>query len=75
MANLTIRNVPQDIVNSLKLLAQQNGKSMEQEIRELIVEHVGERLSVLAQIESSWKEQARQPTAEEIEAWIGAGRE
>jgi plasmid stability protein len=75
MPTLTIRNVSQDIVKSLKSLAQQNGKSMEQEVREILEEYVGERSSVLDQIETSWKEQSRHPTADEIEAWIGAGRE
>jgi hypothetical protein len=48
---------------------------MEQEVRELINEHVGERLSVLAQIEAAWGKQARRPTAAEVDKWITAGRE
>jgi len=48
---------------------------MEQEVRELINEHVGERLSVLGQIEAAWVKQTRRPTAAEIEGWIATGRE
>jgi hypothetical protein len=48
---------------------------MEQEVRELINEYVGERLSVLNQVEAAWSKQARRPTAAEIEGWIAAGRE
>ena len=47
---------------------------MEQELRELLEGHVGERLSVLEQIEAGWARQTRRPTAAEVEAWIGAGR-
>jgi len=48
---------------------------MEQEVRELISEHVGERLSVLDQIEAAWVKQTRRPTAAEVERWISTGRE
>ena len=75
MATLTIRNVPEKVAKSLKSLAKKNRRSMEQEVRELINEHVGERASVLDQIQASWGKQARRPTAIEVERWISAGRE
>ena len=75
MATLTIRNVPTRIVRGLKALAKRRNTSMEQEVRELLEEHVAERASVLRQIESSWSRQKRQPTATEIDGWINAGRE
>ena len=75
MATLTIRNVSDELVKSLKSLAQRNGRSMEQEVRELLEEHIGERLSVLEQIEASWDKQKRRPTAAEVDHWIRAGRE
>jgi len=74
-ATLTIRNVPMRIVRSLKALARRRNTSMEQEVRDLLEEHVAERSSVLAQIAASWKRQNRRPTAREIDAWISAGRE
>jgi hypothetical protein len=48
---------------------------MEQEVRELLEESVGERLSVLEQIEASWGDQTRRPTAAEIDRWMNVGRE
>lgn len=74
MPTLTIRNVPARVVRSLKALARRRRRSMEQEIRELLEDHVAERQSVLEQIEAGWSRQTRRPTAAEIEAWIGAGR-
>jgi plasmid stability protein len=74
MASLTIRNVPPKVVKSLKALARQNGRSMEQEVRALLAEYVGERLALLEAIESAWARQTRSPAAREIDAWIDAGR-
>lgn len=74
MPTLTIRNVPARVVRSLKALARRRRRSMEQEIRELLAEHVAERQSVLEQIEAGWTRQTRRPSATEIDAWIGVGR-
>ena len=74
MATLTIRNVPASAVKSLKALARRNHRSMEQEVRDLLLSHVAERRSVLEQIEASWAAQTRRPTAGEVEDWIAAGR-
>ncbi len=74
MATLTIRNVSPRLVKSLKQLAQQRRHSMEQEVRELLEESVGEHTSVLAQIEASWSRQKRRPSPSEVERWIVAGR-
>lgn len=74
-ATLTIRNVPIRVVRGLKSLAKRRGRSMEQEVRELLEEHVAERLSVLRQIEASWDRQSRRPSAAEIDSWVAAGRE
>ena len=75
MATLTIRDVPARVVRGLKARAKRRNTSMEQEVRELLEEHVSERASVLKQIEASWDEQTRRPSAEEIDSWIKAGRE
>lgn len=74
-ATLTIRNVPMRIVRGLKSLAKRRGRSMEQEVRELLEQHVAERSSVLKQIEASWTQQSRRPSAAEIDSWIAADRE
>ncbi|MHB1826514.1 MAG: FitA-like ribbon-helix-helix domain-containing protein [Steroidobacteraceae bacterium] len=73
-ATLTIRNVPTHVVRNLKALAKRQGKSMEQEVRDLLEEHAGDRSSVLEQIETSWTKQARRPSAGEIDEWITTGR-
>jgi plasmid stability protein len=74
MATLTIRNVPAGVVKSLKALARRNQRSMEQEVRELLISRVAERRSVLEQIEAGWARQACRPTAEQVDDWIRVGR-
>ena len=74
MPTLTIRNVPAGTVDTLKVLAKLQGRSMEQEVRELLDGYTAERQSVLSQIEASWAAQTRRPTAEEIDRWMGIGR-
>jgi plasmid stability protein len=74
MATLTIRNVPTKVVKSLKLLARRNRRSMEQEVRAVLEQHVGDRRALLDEIEQSWARQARRPKAAEVESWIQAGR-
>jgi plasmid stability protein len=74
MATVTVRNLPDETVQSLKKLARARNRSMEQELRELIEGAVGDRLSVLRQIQESWKRQTRRPSAEEIQHWTEIGR-
>ena len=74
MAALTIRNVPQRTVKSLKALARRNGHSMEQEVRDLLETWVSERAAVLEQIEAGWAAQSRRPSANEVDRWITAER-
>jgi plasmid stability protein len=73
-ATLTIRNVPSRVIKGLKAVAKRRNQSMEQEVRDLLEAHVGERASVIRQIEASWETQGRRPRAEEIDAWIASGR-
>ena len=75
MATLTVRNVPTKVVKSLKTLARRNRRSMEQEVRAVLEQHVGDRRALLDEIERSWTRQARRPKPSEVEAWIGAGRQ
>ena len=74
MATLTIRNVPAKVVKSLKRLARRNRRSMEQEVRSVLEQHVGDRLALLDEIEQSWTRQARRPKARDVESWIQVGR-
>ena len=75
MATLTIRNVRPNVVKTLKERAKKNGKSMEQEVRDLLEQATIDRRAVLKEIEASWARQTRRPTAEEIDAWIEVGHE
>ena len=70
MATLTVRNVPAKVVKSLKSLARRNRRSMEQEVRAVLEEHVGDRQAVLDEIERSWGRQHRRPKPREVDAWI-----
>lgn len=74
MPTLTIRNVPDKVVRSLKSLARRHNRSMEQEVRELVVGYVADRQSVLDQIEAGWAKQVRRPSAKEIDSWMAVGR-
>ena len=47
---------------------------MEQEVREILELHVGDRVAAIVEIEKSWDAQSRLPTAEEVDGWIAAGR-
>jgi len=46
---------------------------LEQEVRDLLEAHVGDRVSAIRQIEASWETQGRWPRAKEIDAWIASG--
>jgi plasmid stability protein len=74
MATLTIRNVLAKVVKSLKALARRNRRSMEQEVRIVLEQRVGDRLALLDEIEQSWTRQTRRPKAHEVESWIQVGR-
>ncbi len=47
---------------------------MEQEVRDLLEEYVGERAAVVDQIEGSWESQSRRPSAAEVDKWLAEGR-
>ncbi len=40
MANLTIRNVPADVHKGLRLRAAENGRSVEEEVRQILAEQI-----------------------------------
>jgi len=73
MPTLTVRNVPVKTVRALKAQAKRNGRSMEQELREMIKARV-DRAAAMAKIEASWAKQTRPTTADEVDAWIRESR-
>lgn len=74
MATLTVRNLPERVIRSLKESARRNKRSMEQEARCVLEASVSDRASARAQIEASWARQARPTTEKEIAGWIRASR-
>jgi len=74
MATLTIRNVSPKVVKTLKAVARENRRSMEQEVRALLDEYAGDRLALLEQIEAGWARQARRPSRRDVDGWVEAGR-
>ncbi|HVV49962.1 MAG TPA: hypothetical protein VHO06_09905 [Polyangia bacterium] len=70
MATPTIRNLAPEAMRALKARAARNGRSMEQEVRELIDSPVADRSSAVEQISRAWATQKRVPSAKEIGAWI-----
>lgn len=73
MATITVRNVPDELVERIKRLAEQKGISMEQEVRDLLqsryvqrdamIKRIRQRCETLPVQEASqlqdWKEQGR----------------
>ncbi len=73
MATLTIRNLPDDLVKRLKAVAERNGRSMEQEVRELLQQRYMKREDLLKKIRARWRKVAA-PSPAELKKWIGEGR-
>lgn len=73
MANITIRNVPDELVQRIKQLAAQKGISMEQEIRDLLQSRYEQRSVVLERIRQRWKSLPLQ-SADEVQSWKEQGR-
>lgn len=73
MANLTIRNLPADLVERLKESAARQGRSMEQEVRVLLQTRYMERPEFLDRLRAGWDD-AKAPTASEVRRWRAAGR-
>ena len=74
MATITIRNLPDDVVARIKIKAKNNGKSMEQELRDLLVRNYKTREDILKRIEERWAKLPK-ATKEEIDSWQDVGRD
>lgn len=74
MANLTIRNLPDDLVQRIKDIAATKGHSMEQEIRESLETRYASRLEVINRIRQRWQTLPN-TTADQLDHWREAGRE
>ncbi len=72
MATITIRNVPDQLVDRIKRLAEQKGVSMEQEIRDLLQRYV-QRGAAIDRICRRWETLPVQ-TASQLQDWKEQGR-
>ena len=70
---LSVRNLPKDLVNRIKAAADKRGRSMEQEVREILMHRYMPRDELLQRIRERW-EKIETPTAAEVDAWTQTGR-
>ena len=68
MATITIRNVPEDLIHRVKEIARGKGRSMEQELRELLKAYYAGRYQVLSRVRRRW-EKLPPLSPEEVERW------
>ena len=73
MATLTIRNLPDDLVDRLKETAARHGRSMEQEVRLLLQTRYAERSELLEKVRGRW-DGAVAPAPDDIDHWRQIGR-
>ncbi|BAU15981.1 hypothetical protein LEP3755_65480 (plasmid) [Leptolyngbya sp. NIES-3755] len=73
MATLTINDVPDELVDRIKRLAERKGISMEQEIRDLLQSRYVQRRAVIDRIRQRWETLPVQP-AGQLQDWKEQGR-
>ncbi len=73
MGTLTIRSLPEEVIQGVKASAELHKRSMEQEIRELLQRRYGPRSEVLRRIRNRWEVLPR-TEADEVEQWRQKGR-
>lgn len=73
MATLTIRNLPEELVERLREQAKASNRSMEQEVRELLEAKYPKKSDIIEAIRSSWDKLPETPR-EEMDSWRHEGR-
>ena len=73
MASLTIRNLPDDLMERLKETAFRHGRSMEQELRLLLQSRYTKRSELLDRVRGQWDD-AVAPKPGEVDRWRQTGR-
>lgn len=73
MSTLTIRNVPERVVERIKTKAGREGRSMEQEVRDLLVARYADRAEVLEGVRRRWGSLPA-TSAAKVKRWRDAGR-
>jgi plasmid stability protein len=74
MTTLTVRNVPEARIRALKERARRHGRSMEEELRQIIDESTRSLDEVCQAIEATWAQQARPTDATEVDRWLRESR-
>ena len=74
MTTLTIRNLPAELIKRLKDRAKRNGRSMEQEAREILDQRLAARGELLSEMRARWQDISSPPSASEVAGWIKTGR-
>lgn len=54
MGTITIRNLPDDVVERIKQAARAHGHSMEQEVRETLARRYDDRATVIERVRGRW---------------------
>ena len=73
MAAITIRNISDELVDRIKLLAEQKGVSMEQEVRDLLQARYGKRSEIISRIRLR-AEALPSEQESRVQAWKEVGR-
>lgn len=74
MATITVRNIPDQVIEMIKNRARRNRRSMEQEVRSILSGVVHDRERAMKRIESLWTKQKRPVSREEIDEWLRRAR-
>jgi plasmid stability protein len=73
MATLTIRNLPDEVVDRIKTAATHQGRSMEQEVRDVLLRRYASRNEVVRRIRQRW-EGLPATAASDVKRWRKANR-
>ena len=73
MANLTIHNLPDDLLQRIEAIAAIKGQTIEQEVREMLEIRFAARSNIIQRIQKRW-ETLPTTSPEEIEQWRTLGR-
>lgn len=74
MATITVRNIPDEVIEMIKSRAKRNRRSMEQEIRSILSGVAHDRERARKRIESLRRKQNRPIPREEIDEWLRRAR-
>ncbi len=73
MSTLTIRKIPESILDRLKAVASRKDHSMEQEVRELLRKKYATIPEIATRIQKRWKELPK-TTSAKVKTWRQIGR-